>query len=129
MAYCTFCSDCQFASPLAQIRQNQLSSSGLSTPPLVVLMPVPKVWRDELLPKGGEDWALSILRPLAEQGVIQLIDYTRFFDSPEGAEWPNGAECNAFWDLYHQNANGQQKLTDSLLPMIEKYLYKVQSSL
>ncbi len=101
-----------------KIRQNQLSSLGFTKPPLVVLMPVPKVWRNELLPKGGEAWVLSILAPLAEQGVIELVDYTRFFDSY------GDAECNAFWDLYHQNAYGQQKLTDSLLPIIEKYLYK-----
>jgi hypothetical protein len=101
-----------------RIRQKQLSSLGMSKPPLVVLMPIPKVWREELLPKGGEEWTLSILRPLAEQGVIELLDYTQFFDSPYGSD------CAAFWDLYHQNADGQQKLTDSLLPQIEKYLYK-----
>ena len=102
---------------LKKIRQSQLRSLGLSKPPLVVLMPVPRVWRDELLPKGSEDFALSILRPLAAQGVIELLDYTRFFDAPEGAE------CNAFWDLYHQNADGQQKLTDALLPVIQHKLY------
>jgi len=102
---------------LKKVRQSQLRSLGLSKPPLVVLMPVPRVWRDEILPKGAEDFALSILRPLAAQGVIELLDYTRFFDAPEGAE------CNAFWDLYHQNTDGQQKLTDALLPIIQRKLY------
>jgi hypothetical protein len=101
-----------------RIRQKQLSSFGLSKPPLVVLMPIPKIWRDELLPKGGEEWTLSILRPLAEQGVIELVDYTHFFDSPANED------CYAFWDLYHQNAESQKKLTDSLLPLIEKHFYK-----
>ena len=102
---------------LKKVRQSQLRSLGFSKPPLVVLMPVPRIWRDELLPRGAEDWALSILRPLAAQGVIELLDYTRFFDEPEGAE------CNAFWALYHQNADGQQKLTDVLLPVIQRQLY------
>ena len=101
-----------------KIRQSQLRALGLSRPALVVLMPVPKVWRDEVLPKGGEAWAHSILQPLVDEGVIELVDYTHLFDSP------NGAECNAFWDLYHQNAGGQQRLTDALLPVIDKYLYK-----
>jgi hypothetical protein len=101
-----------------RIRQKQLSSLGLSKPPLVVLMPIPKIWRNELLPKGGEEWTLSILRPLAEHGVIELVDYTHFFDSPDGED------CSAFWDLYHQNAESQKKLTDSLLPRIEKHFYK-----
>jgi hypothetical protein len=101
-----------------KIRQKQLSSLGFTKPPLVVLMPVPRVWRNELLPKGGEAWVHSILQPLADQGVIKLVEYTRFFDSY------GDSECNAFWDLYHPNAYGQQKLTDSLLPIIEKHLYK-----
>jgi enterochelin esterase-like enzyme len=58
------------------------------------------------------------LRPLAEHGVIELVDYTHFFDSPDGED------CSAFWDLYHQNAESQKKLTDSLLPRIEKHFYK-----
>jgi hypothetical protein len=101
-----------------KIRQNQLRALGLSRPALVVLMPVPKIWRDELLAKGGEEWTLSILRPLVDEGVIELVDYTHLFDSPDGAE------CSAFWDLYHQNAEGQQRLTDALLPVIDQYLYK-----
>jgi hypothetical protein len=101
-----------------KIRQSQLRTLGLPRPALVVLMPVPKIWRDELLPKGGEAWAHSILQPLVDEGVIELVDYTHLLDSP------NDAECNAFWDLYHQNAEGQQKLTDALLPVIDQYLYK-----
>ena len=83
-------------------------------------MPVPKVWRDQLLPKGAEDWVLSVLQPLADEGTIELHNFTRFFDSPDGAE------CGAFWDLYHQNAVGQQKLTAKLLSIIEQRFYKAK---
>lgn len=101
-----------------KIRQAQLRSSGLPKPTLVLLMPIPKVGRDELLPKGSEEWALSILQPLADEGVIELHNYTHFFDLPDGAE------CGAFWDLYHQNAEGQRRLTDEILPIIEKHFYQ-----
>ena len=100
-----------------KIRQAQLRSLTLAKPAVVVLMPVPKVWRDELLPKGAEDWVLSVLEPLADEGIIELHNFTHFFDLPDGTE------CGAFWDLYHQNEVGQQKLTAALLPIIERQMY------
>jgi hypothetical protein len=84
---------------------------------MVVLMPVPKLWREQIAPKGVEEYVRAVLRPLADDGTIALHDFTHFFDETE-----NG-ECAAFWDLYHQNTLGQDRLTNALLPLIQSDLY------
>ena len=84
---------------------------------LVVLMPLPSLRRNELMPDGLEEFVLATLQPLVDDGTIVLRNYTHFFDDAAGGE------CSVFWDLYHQNTAGQAKLTDALLPVIEQELY------
>lgn len=100
------------------VRDRQMRSLPYPRPILVVLMPMPGVWRDEVIPQGAEAWARSVLKPLQDEGIIEVHDFTDFF---RGA---NGPECAAFWDLYHQNSAGQDKLTDALLPILEQRLYR-----
>jgi len=100
------------------VRDHQLRSLPYQRPILVVLMPMPGVWRDEVIPQGAEAWARSLLKPLQDEGIIEVHDFTDFF---RGA---NGPECAAFWDLYHQNSAGQDRLTDALLPILEQRLYR-----
>ncbi len=54
---------------------------------------------------------------LQREGVVEVHDYTRYFQGE------NGPECRMYWDLYHQNTLGQDRLTDALLPILEKRLY------
>lgn len=102
---------------LAKQRQGDLRALPFRKPMLLVLMPVPSLRRNELTPDGLEDYVHAVLQPLVDDGTIVLRDYTHFFDGQAGGE------CNAFWDLYHQNTLGQARLTDVLLPVIEQELY------
>ena len=102
---------------LAKTRQAELRAMPVAKPLLVVMMPVPSLRRDELTPQGLEEYSLSVLKPLVDDGTIVLYDFTHFFDKTEGGE------CSAFWDLYHQNTLGQARLTDVLLPIIQRELY------
>jgi hypothetical protein len=103
--------------PLRELRQKQLRDLPLNHPIVVVLMPVPKIFRETILPKGVESWTLSVLEPLQKEGLIEIHDFTRFLDGE------NGIDCTAFHDLYHQNSAGQARLTDALLPILEARFY------
>ncbi|MEO5558900.1 MAG: hypothetical protein ABIO49_03940 [Dokdonella sp.] len=100
------------------IVQAQLRAIPWPKPPLVVLMPVPRIWTRDVLGTGLHEWALAILRPLADEGRIHLIDATDFF-APDA-----DAGCSAFFDFYHQNALGRERLTHWLLPQVERFLYR-----
>ncbi len=102
--------------------QAQLRSTPWPEPPLVVLMPVPRIWTHDVLGPGLHEWALAILAPLADEGRIQLIDATGFFDA-DGA-----AECSAFFDFYHQNALGRERFMRWLLPQVQRFLHHAESS-
>lgn len=80
--------------------------------PVVVLMPVPALWKRDVLGRGQHEWARAVLQPLVDEGRIRVIDGTDFFsaDSDGG--------CSAFFDFYHQNASGRERFTDWLLPRI-----------
>lgn len=102
-------------------RQLDLRAIPAPKPLLVVLMPVPKVRRNELTPLGLHEFTLATLKPLVDDGTIILHDFTRMFDDLPGGD------CGAYWDLHHQNAAGQKQLTDRLLPILAKDLYQRRS--
>ncbi|MEO7325559.1 MAG: hypothetical protein ABIW82_12085 [Dokdonella sp.] len=98
--------------------QAQLRAIPWPQPPLVVLMPVPRIWTRDVLGTGLHEWALAILQPLADEHRIRLIDATEFFAADADAG------CSAFFDFYHQNAIGRERFTRWLLPQIEQFLYR-----
>ncbi|MBK8284046.1 MAG: hypothetical protein IPK97_03790 [Ahniella sp.] len=108
-------------SRLLALRQRQLSGLPYRRP-LVVLMPVLKMWRHDVFPNGYEKWVEQVLGPLVASGRISLIDATTFFDTRDAAE------CTAFVDLYHQNQLAAEELTKALLPRIDELLYQQDSS-
>jgi hypothetical protein len=95
------------------IRQ-QLRAINWPTPPLVVLMPMPSVWARDVIPTGTHEWALSVLAPLQAEGKIRVLDYTDMFGD-DGDE-----ECKAFFDLYHNNVVGRERVMQRLMPEIER---------
>jgi len=97
------------------VRQ-QLRATRWPQPPVVVLMPMPRIWTRQLLGDGQREWALSILQPLVAEGRIRLIDATGFFDDTD--------ECGMFFDFYHQNAAGRERFTRWLLPQLDAMLYR-----
>lgn len=92
------------------------------TPPVVLLMPTHSIWLDRITAIGMHDWVRSVLRPLEEQGRIRVIDQTDLFRDGEGGSG-GMRECEAYWDIYHQNSASQRRLTDLLLPQLEETLY------
>lgn len=105
---------------LKAIRQQQLRDLPLKRPIQIVLMPVAQVYRESVLPKSIEAWTHAALAPLVEEGVVEVHDFTRLLDGVPGA----GVDCTSFHDLYHLNSVGQGKLTEKLLPILEKGLYQ-----
>ncbi len=102
---------------LKQVRARQIRDIGWKNPPLIVLLPVHKMLVDEFYPKGLHAWTLAILQPLADEGVIQLLDYTDLFYTQDGTD------CTAFFDLYHQSAEGRTKLMNKLIPEAQQKLF------
>lgn len=98
------------------LRQRELRQLARSQNVIVVLMPILKLWQQEISPIGAEEWAYEVLDPLVKEGTIDLIDFTHLFDNDKD----NG--CSSFFDLYHQNAKGQDRLTSQLLPRLEEIL-------
>ncbi|MEP6483551.1 MAG: hypothetical protein ABJB01_03810 [Rudaea sp.] len=97
--------------------RTQLSSMTWAEPPIVVLMPMPALWLRDALPEGAHDWALSILKPLIAEGRIRVVDYTDLFNA-DGV-----TDCSAFFDLYHNNVSGRDRLMQNLLPYLQEHLY------
>jgi len=100
----------------------RLRSLRWSTPPIVVLMPAPRVWQDAVSPSGLHDWALDVLRPLTEDGSIHLIDATT------ALETDGRTDCRLFFDFYHQNDAGRARLMETLLPQIAALLYDARAA-
>ena len=100
--------------------REQLQAVQWPLAPVVVLMPMPPLWQRDVLAPGQHEWALSVLRPLVDEGRIQLVDATDFFagDADGG--------CSAFFDFYHQNAAGRDRFTRWLLPQLRHMLYQAQ---
>lgn len=97
--------------------QGQLRALDWARPPIVVLMPMPPMWRSQPSGRGLHQWARAVLAPLDAAGEIRLIDATDFFDAAERGG------CGQFRDFYHQNDDGRRRFTDWLLPQIEAHLY------
>lgn len=96
--------------------REQLRALPWPQPAVVVLMPVPRLWKRDVLGPGLHDWARAILQPLVDEGRIRLIDATDLFDADD-------AECGLFFDFYHQNTAGRDRLMHWLMPQIEPLLY------
>ena len=104
--------------PYAQARdlvRGQLRGIAWRDPPVVVLMPVPTLWSRDVLGKGQHAWALYVLQPLVDEGRVRVLDATDLFSGDAG-------ECGDFFDFYHQNANGRQRLDTWLKPRLEPQL-------
>ncbi|WP_146152000.1 hypothetical protein [Ahniella affigens] len=101
---------------VATLRRLQLQGMPYRRP-VVVLMPVLKLWRQDAFPPGHEAWVKQMFEPLVASGRITLIDATDFFDAAPGGE------CTAFYDLYHQTPDASRALTEYLVPQIEAALY------
>lgn len=108
----------EFMQKTRGVIQAELRAVPWPQPPMVVLMPTPRIWTRDVLGKGLHEWALAILQPLANEGRIHLVDATDFFAADADAG------CSAFFDFYHQNAKGRARFTHWLLPQIEQFLYR-----
>ena len=108
----------EFLQRTRDIIQAELRNLHWSRPPVVVLMPMPRVWLDVVSPQGMEAWALDVLKPLAEEGTIRLVDATHALDAPQG-----GTDCTMFFDFYHQNDRGRAALNGRIQSQIETALY------
>jgi len=106
-----------FMSRTRDLVRAQLEAMHWSTPPVVILMPMPHIWND-VLGRGQHEWAVAILQPLADTGRIHLVDATGFFDSDADGG------CGSFFDFYHQNARGRERFTQWLLPQLQELLYQ-----
>jgi hypothetical protein len=100
-----------------EIIQDALRNLRWPRPPVVVLMPMPRVWLDAVSPQGMQAWALDVLKPLADEGSIRLVDATHALETPEGTD------CTMFFDFYHQNDLGRAALMRRIRPQIETSLY------
>lgn len=102
--------------------QQQLREINWAEPPIVLLMPTPPIWRSDARGEALQQWALSILKPLHDDGTIQLIDATGFFDDD------SAGGCGEFADFYHQNARGREVFSDWLLTRLNDTLYLSKSN-
>jgi hypothetical protein len=91
------------------------------TPPIVVLMPMPLVWQNDINPPGAREWALSVLAPLQAEGKIRVLDYTDAFSAD------SSTDCAAFFDLYHNNVAGRTHLMEQLMPELQQGLFESDS--
>ena len=100
-----------------ELRSRQVRAIKWERRPIVVLLPVHRMLEDQFFPLGSHEWALAILKPLAEEGVIDLLDYTTLFDGTDDSD------CRAFSDIYHQSTFGRAALMEKLLPEVQRRLY------
>ena len=100
-----------------ELRSRQIRAIKWERRPIVVLLPLHRMLEDQFLPHGSHEWALAILKPLAEEGVVDLLDYTTLFDGADGTD------CRAFSDIYHQSTFGRAALMQQLLPEVQRRLY------
>jgi hypothetical protein len=107
----------EFMSGTRDLVREQLSDMHWPAPPVVILMPMPRIW-NEVLGRGQHEWAVAILKPLADAGRIRLVDATDFFDGDADGG------CGAFFDFYHSNAQGRERFSRWLLPQLAVMLYQ-----
>ena len=96
--------------------RNRLRALNWKRPPVIVLMPLTGAWK-EAAPLGLQEWALSVLQPLVDEGRIRVIDAT---DALAGT--PDGG-CHHYFDFFHQNDSGRAVLMQSVLPRLREALY------
>jgi hypothetical protein len=94
--------------------RTQLRGLHWKIPPVIVLMPMHDAWLRDAMPAGAHAWALQVLAPLVADGTIRLLDETDLFNSE------TGTDCSAFFDFYHNNVSGRQRLMSELLPHLEQ---------
>jgi hypothetical protein len=102
---------------LRELIRAQLRALKWPKPPVIVLMPVHEIWRQQLAPVGVHEWALEVLRPLVEEGRIVVLDHSEDFIHD------GRSDCDAFFDQFHQNSRGRARLAETLGPEIERALY------
>ena len=102
----------EFMQQTRDLIQRQLRGITWQNPPIVLLMPTPPIWRDDANVDGLHNWALTILKPLEDEGTIRLIDATNFFDADKDAG------CSDFGDFYHQNTKGRELFSNWLIPQL-----------
>jgi hypothetical protein len=110
-------SEAQLPARLAEARdliRGQLRNLHWKIPPVVVLMPMHDAWLRDAMPQDAHAWALQVLSPLVADGTIRLLDETDLFNSDAGTD------CSAFFDFYHNNVSGRQRLMSELLPQLEQ---------
>lgn len=95
----------------------ELSAIRWPHPPIVILMPMHDAWLRDALPSGTHQWALSVLKPLADTDKIRVLDYTNLFNST------SGTDCSAFFDFYHNNVSGRARLMKAMWPRLEHDLF------
>jgi lysophospholipase L1-like esterase len=78
-----------------------------------VLLPNSNFLEKYQFPVGGNEWVLSILKPMAEQNEIILLDYSKRFAAAD--------ECKYFLDPLHLNSLGKETITEELLPLLKAY--------
>jgi len=91
----------------------QLRALRWKIPPVVVLMPMHDAWLRDALPQGTHAWALQVLAPLVADGTIHLLDETDLFNSDAGTD------CSAFFDFYHNNVSGRDRLMHAIMPALQ----------
>ncbi len=90
-----------------------VSSLHFKNKPIVVLVPNHSFIEKYQYPPETDEWALSILRPMAENNEIILIDFSKRFNGKE--------ECLYFMDPLHLNSLGMETITNELLPVLRTY--------
>ena len=84
--------------------------------PVIVLMPMHDAWLRDAMPQGAHAWALHVLAPLVADGTIRLLDETDLFNSE------SGTDCSAFFDFYHNNVSGRERLMQKIMPELQSEL-------
>lgn len=103
-------------SNLAEARdliRTQLRGLRWKIPPVIVLMPMHDAWLRDAMPQGAHAWALRVLAPLVADGTIRLLDETDIFNSD------SGTDCSAFFDFYHNNVSGRERLMHAIMPSLQ----------
>jgi len=94
----------------------QLRGLHWKIPPVIVLMPMHDAWLRDAMPAGAHSWALQVLAPLVADGTIRLLDETDLFNSDAGTD------CSAFFDFYHNNVSGRERLMQKIMPALQSDL-------
>lgn len=101
------------AAQLTEVVGSLLRSFSFEKKPIVVLVPEHSYLNRYRYSEGTHQWVLSILKPMADNNEIILLDYADRFSGPD--------ECSYFRDLMHLNSAGMAIFTDELLDDLKVY--------